>query len=229
MVMAGRTRTARERVAAARAEQTRRKWRTKIAIFGVGGVAAAALVATSTWGIVHAQADKGRPAMGVSGSGTGQPPWPLPADPVKGARAMGLQVQPMEGTAVHFHTHLDVIVNGRPVPVPANLGIEPDGSEMSELHTHDATGLLHIEAPSTGKRYSLGQVFGEWDVHLDAKDIGGLKAGGNNVLRAYVGGKPVTGNPADIELTPHREIALVYGPAGQKVNVPTAYDFPPES
>lgn len=227
MRVAGKAREARERVAAIRAEQTRRERRTKITMYGVGSVVVAALIAASTWGIVQARADKGQLPTGLSGSGAEQPPWPLPADSVKSARAMGLQVQPMEGTAVHFHTHLDLIVNGKPVVVPANLGIEPSGNAMSELHTHDETGLLHIEAPSTGKHYSLGQVFGEWNVRLNAQGVGGLRADGNHVLHAYVDGKPVTGNPADIELTPHREIALVYGPPSQKVDVPAKYDFPP--
>jgi hypothetical protein len=46
-------------------------------------------------------------------------------------------------------------------------------------------------------------------------------------LRTYVDGKQVSGNPADIELTEHRQIALIYGPANAKVDVPAKYDFQP--
>jgi hypothetical protein len=132
----------------------------------------------------------------------------------------------MEGTANHFHTHLDLLVEGKTVPVPANLGIASSGDAMAELHTHDTSGVLHIEAPTIGKRYTLGQLFTEWNVRLDAAHLGGLSADGTRTLSAYVDGKKQTGDPAAIELTPHREIALVYGPASAGVRVPSAYDFP---
>jgi hypothetical protein len=97
---------------------------------------------------------------------------------------------------------------------------------MSELHTHDTTGVLHIEAPTTGKRYALGQLFAEWNLRLDATDLGGLKTGGGRTLTAYVDGRRQDGDPARIELAPHREIALVFGPAGARPRVPASYAFP---
>jgi hypothetical protein len=42
---------------------------------------------------------------------------------------------------------------------------------------------------------------------------------------AYIDGKLATGDPAAIDLKPHRQIALVYGPAGAKVDVPAKYAF----
>jgi hypothetical protein len=132
----------------------------------------------------------------------------------------------MEGTSRHFHVHLDILVNGQTAPVPQGLGISASGGAMSELHTHDATGLLHIESPSSSKRYVLGQLFAEWNVRLDTTDLGVLKTDPTHTLTAYVDGKTQTGNPAAIALTGHREIALVYGPAGQKVTVPASYAFP---
>jgi hypothetical protein len=155
------------------------------------------------------------------------PSWPAPADTADRARRIGLAVAPMEGTARHFHTHLDVIVDGRPVVVPAGLGIAPSGNAMSELHTHDTSGVLHIEAPSIGRRYVLGQLFTEWNVRLDAADLGELRTGGGRTLRAYVDGRSFSGDPAGIELTPHREIALVYGPASARPPVPASYRFAP--
>jgi hypothetical protein len=207
--------SARERVAAAR-EAERRRRRRRLIAWTAGGVAAAALVT-------------GGALAGLSGGGGGtseaRPSWPTPADTADRARRIGLSVAPMEGTARHFHAHLDVLVDGRPVVVPAQLGIAPSGQEMSELHTHDTTGVLHIEAPTAGKRYLLGELFTEWNVRLDATDLGGLRTGDGRTLTAYVDGRPQAGNPADIELTPHREIALVYGPAGARPKVPASYRF----
>lgn len=152
------------------------------------------------------------------------PPWPAPQDPEAGAEAAGLEVAPMGGVAQHFHAHLDIFVNGTRVPVPANIGIAP-GSGMSPLHTHDSSGVIHVEAPTQGNRYILGQLFNEWNVRLTDSAIGGLEAQGGKQLVAYVDGKKVTGNPAAIELTPKRQIALVYGPNPEKVDVPSSYDF----
>ncbi|AVH60819.1 MULTISPECIES: hypothetical protein [Streptomyces] len=57
----------------------------------------------------------------------------------------------------------------------------------------------------------------------------GLKAGGGNEFRAYVNGKEYVGDPAVVEFRAHDEIALVYGPVGQKTDVPSSYDWPSSS
>lgn len=154
---------------------------------------------------------------------TGMSPWPLPANADAGAEAAGLDVAPMSGVAQHFHAHLDIFVNGKRVPVPAGIGIGDSG--MSPLHTHDGNGVIHVEAPTQGNTFILGQLFNEWNVRLTDSQIGGLQEGQGNTLVAYVNGKKVPGNPAAIELKPKRQIALVYGPNPDSVDVPPSYDF----
>lgn len=220
---AARRRAARERLAAERAAEARRRLRRRIATWIAAGVAAVVLIAGGVWLAVSGGGGH-RQAATVSGKAVAL--WPRPADTTARARAEGLSVAGMEGTARHFHVHLDVLVNGRPVTVPAELGIASDDSQVAELHTHDTTGVLHIEAPTTNKRYTLGELFTEWNVPLSSGEIGGLAADGTHTLAAYVGGKKWSGDPAAIPLTPHEEIALVYGPANGKVTVPAHYDFP---
>jgi hypothetical protein len=231
----GKTKTARraaarERIAAAREAEARRARRRRVIIWTSCGVVVAAGV---TGGVVAGMSGGTAPhrtaahASSTAGPVTARPSWPRPDDTADRARAVGLSVAPMEGTAQHFHVHLDVLVDGSAVPVPADLGIDPDGQEMAELHTHDTTGVLHIEAPTTGKRYVLRQLFAEWNVRLDATDLGGLRADRTRTLTAYVNGRRQSGDPADIALTPHREIALVYGPANARTRVPSTYRFPP--
>jgi hypothetical protein len=224
--------SARQRLAAERAEQARRERRARIAFRSALGVIGAAAVGGIAWAVVASGgSDGGGTASGalpkpvVYGSATALPPWAAPANASAGAKAAGLKVSAMEGTVNHFHAHLDVIVDGKAVPVPADLGIDQSAQAMSELHTHDATGVVHIEAPAH-RRYILGQVFNEWGVALSAQRIGGLKTGDGKTLTAYVNGKKVSGNPEAIELTAHREIALVYGDKGTSVKVPSSYDFP---
>jgi len=116
------------------------------------------------------------------------------------------------------------LVDGRPVEVPADLGIDQHRGLIAELHTHDDSGVLHVESGDSHLTFTLGQLFTEWGVELDAEDLGGLHADGGEQLRAYVDGRPVEGDPGRIELADHQEIALVYG-TGQPGHVPDSYDF----
>ncbi|MGW4460750.1 hypothetical protein [Micromonospora sp. NPDC004704] len=156
---------------------------------------------------------------------TDQPPWSAPSDASTQVRAAGLPMLGAEGTVEHIHAHLDVFVDGQPVVVPASLGIDESAGQISPLHTHDTTGVLHIESPVQAD-FSLGQLFTEWQVSLSADQIGGLHAGDGKVLQAYVNGKPATGNPAGIILHAHDEIAVVYGTPAQQADPPSSYAFP---
>jgi hypothetical protein len=153
-------------------------------------------------------------------AGTGKPPWPRPDDTTDRATQAGLAVGASEGTAVHFHVHLDVFVDGKAIPVSADLGLAP--TSISEMHTHDASGVLHIEAPGSGT-WALGQLFDEWNVRLDRTHLGGLEASADKPLAAYVDGKRIATNPAAITLAAHQEIALVYGTP--PATVPSSYTF----
>ena len=50
--------------------------------------------------------------------------------------------------ALHIPVHLDVFVDGRHVQVPMNIGINDAQGFLTSLHTHDATGIVHIESPT---------------------------------------------------------------------------------
>jgi hypothetical protein len=157
---------------------------------------------------------------------TSQPPWSAPIDPAGRVAAAGLPMLGAEGQVEHIHAHLDVIVDGKPVEVPANLGIELVAQQISPLHTHDTSGIVHIESP-VKVPFSLGQFMTEWDVALSESSLGGLKAIAGKQFRAYVDGKPVDGNPAAIIFEDHQQIALVYGTAPQHQNPPASYDWGP--
>jgi hypothetical protein len=120
-----------------------------------------------------------------------------------------------------IHAHLDLIVNGQPVTVRADIGIDQDGGRISPLHTHDTSGVIHVESP-TRAQFSLAQFFTEWQVALTATQLGGLRASdASGQLHAFVNGRPVAGNPGAITLAGHDEIALVYGPVPPRV--PSTY------
>jgi len=59
------------------------------------------------------------------------------------------------GLQLHFHAHLDIFVDGKRVAVPALVGLNPGAGYLTELHTHDASGVIHIEAQNP-RQFTLG-------------------------------------------------------------------------
>jgi hypothetical protein len=172
---------------------------------------------------------------------TGAAPWPRPPNTLQLARKAGLKPGTHEYFTFHIHAHLDVFVNGDLEPVPAGLGInirdpgvqtgEVNGSPVyggisrcarpciSPLHTHDTTGVIHVEAPRQTD-FTLGQLFTEWAVRLDSTCVGGYCESGE--FAVYVNGTRFEGDPATIVFADLQEIAIVIGtpPAG----VPSTFD-----
>ena len=98
-----------------------------------------------------------------------------------------------------FHTNLTVSKNGRPITIPSHIGMNmmetgADPSlygdhsldkfgveDMSPLHTHDSSGIIHVESNRV-RNYTLGDFLDIWQ---------GFNIDGNRVS-ATVDGKPVT-------------------------------------
>jgi len=164
---------------------------------------------------------------------TQPPPW-LPPAVVNGGKnsasyiaAAGLPYSE-EMLSVHYHAHLDVIVDGQPVVVPPYIGFVVTGSHvngLAPLHTHQNDGIIHIEnsVPAT---FVLGQFFVEWGVRLTKSCIGGLCTGKGNELAFFVDGQRYQGDPTRIVLRKHEEIAIEYGAKGQLPTPPSSYTFP---
>lgn len=66
---------------------------------------------------------------------------------------------------LHIHPELEIIVDGVQENISANLGIVR--SCMAEIHTHDASGVIHVESVSSGKTFTLSQFFLAWDKPLE--------------------------------------------------------------
>jgi hypothetical protein len=164
------------------------------------------------------------PAATIAVGGYTTPPWPAPADATAAVNAAGLPMLGREGNVEHIHAHLDVLVDGQTVPVPADIGIDVHRRTISPLHTHDASGVLHIESP-VKRQFSLGEFFSEWQVSLSEDNLGGLRTGGGKVVRVFVNGAQRTGNPGAIMLGAHDEITVVYDRPQPGETIPRSYDF----
>lgn len=142
---------------------------------------------------------------------------------------IGLPALLEEGTGLHAHQHLDLFIKGKPVPVPALIGVNVTERYISPIHTHDTTGEIHIESP-TVKNYTLGQFFDIWGVRLSSKCIGAYCEGPPNSLEVYVNGEPAAEDPRSIALTDHQEIVIAYGTPQERPNpIPSQHQFSPGS
>ena len=176
-------------------------------------------------------------ACGSASEATPTPPapgevvWPAPDHPLALTVKAGLKPEPKESLTFHVHAHLDVLVDGRPVLVPAGIGVnitDPavkrgqwNGATtyghiagcaqpcISPLHTHDESGVIHTESAANVPD-RLGQFFTEWDVVLSDACIG-MYCQPATTIAVYVDGKRYSGKVVDIPLTDRKEIALVIG------------------
>ena len=126
----------------------------------------------------------------------------------------GIACQTNEQLAYHIHAHVSIYINGKLVSIPQGVGIATDGSCLYWLHTHDTTGVIHIESP-TQKNYTLGNFFDEWSQRFSSLSYPSeldLTSG----WQIWVNGKPYSGDFRNIQLTAHELITLAYNSPNAK-------------
>lgn len=195
-------------------------------MYAAAGALVAAVIAAAVLGFVLTRNSGGTPDKAAAASYNTLPgirktkaPW-LPEYLYLADRLASLDLTTLGGHAglvLHFHTHIDIFVNGKKVEVPALVGINGGAGWLTELHTHDNRGVIHIEAQKK-RDFTLGQFFSEWAVYLDAHTIGGYSG-----MKWYLNGKLQTGNPQTLVFKPHQEIAFVVGKA--PAVIPSSYKF----
>lgn len=148
-----------------------------------------------------------------------KPPWPLGDRQADRITEAGLPQLKAEANVVHFHSHLDVFDNGESVEVPANIGIDFVRQRISPLHTHQNSGIMHVEA-ADDTDVTLGQFVTEWGVRIEGDCIGDVCA--PDPIALYVNGVKQTGVPTEFVIKPNLEIALVLGTPPEKI--PSTYD-----
>lgn len=118
-----------------------------------------------------------------------------------------------EGDVLHIHAHITIWIDGKQSAIPQGVGIpvNPQTGQAScfyWLHTHDESGVLHIESPFQ-QEFHLGQFLDEWNQGFSSLGFPSqfLLSSGWTV---WVNGKVYTGNMADIPLKSHELITLAY-------------------
>jgi hypothetical protein len=193
--------------AAALASRGRRR-----AYFGAGAVAVAGVIAAIVVALASSGGGGGGSGAGSAGGLRTTPaPWPAETNGLA-QRAAALHLPQPSDTIFHIHAQLRVFVDGRQVTVPADIGIDASTRFITSLHTHDSTGIIHMEAV---RRYpfTLGQFFTVWGVKFTRSQLGAYKAGGGKVLQVYADGRRIA-DPAAYVMKPHDSVVVGYGKPG---------------
>jgi hypothetical protein len=122
---------------------------------------------------------------------------------------------------LHHHANLTIAVDGVNMAVPAYIGLLPEMTDSHKLdmygdapgeyplHTHDDSGIIHIES-TVVRDYTLGDFFDVWGLKLTDKCLGDMCNNGSKTLKMFVNGQPST-DFRNLKLMDRQKISLVYG------------------
>lgn len=110
---------------------------------------------------------------------------------------------PSMGNGYHVHVFLGIVYHGQLMAVPDTIGMVNPGPESSgftttancfyEIHTHDASGIVHLEVaqphPLTSVVFKLKNVLDVWGIPHGEKSFGPFKG----KIHVYVGMPPALG------------------------------------
>lgn len=222
---ADRRRIAQQRIAEQRQADARRQRKVMIAWIAAGVVLLGGVATATAFGINQMNKDKTKQAEKSQASDPSLDKnatlLATTANQATGEDVDGVvKSNSMESLDYHIHVHLQVYVNGTQKTIPYGIGIVAPysldtssgspfvsgGKKFYYLHTHDETGVLHIESPNK-HLYTLGNFFDVWKQPLTSTQVGPNKG----AVTVYVDGKLFTGDPRTIEFTEFKKIQLDVG------------------
>src|SRR5205807_8212136 len=135
-----------------------------------------------------------------------------------GDTASGGQGQQIQGincrrellNTFHHHVHLSLFVNGTQLALPKGTGMKNPGHNnfiyhadcFYFLHTHDRTGIIHVEPPTNGT-YTLKNYFAIWGEPLSINGFAGF----SGTVAVYINGTLQPGmDPKPVAFSPFEQI-----------------------
>ena len=109
-------------------------------------------------------------------------------------------------TQFHIHPNLQIVINGTREEIPANIGITL--SCMHPLHTHDATGKIHVESPQQ-RDFTLADFFAVWGKQFSKDQILDSRADASHEIVMTVDGEP-SQEYENLVLKDNQQILIVY-------------------
>ncbi len=133
---------------------------------------------------------------------------PIDGDTKAGGHGNAVDKIPCDATEYlndyHVHMYLGIIYKGKQVAVPDAIGLDGPGPEQNGyistakcfyfIHTHDASGMIHVESPSnlppSATVYTLKNVLDVWGMKYTLLSFGKFKG----QLRVFVGNPAALGD-----------------------------------
>ena len=157
----------------------------------------------------------------------------------QGQMVDGITPHPTMNLEYHVHAFLGLFVNGQEITIPDAIGfvnpfgeypttdsctagyinIECWGSTIYDLHTHDPSGLIHMESatasgtackPCDYSLYTLGNLFDVWGVSFNAGPLGNFGRFQGQVT-VYTSPLQYAGCAAALCVTPSTEYSVYTG------------------
>lgn len=167
-----------------------------------------------------------KPIQLADGGAIGKPAFPMgnSSDGGNGSPVDGILCEPTERVTLHIHAHLALFDHGVQIQIPAGIGAAAATQCLYWTHTHDASGIIHVEAPDytspAGGPFTLGMLFDVWGEPLTRTQVARYKG----PVTAYVNGALYDGDLRAIPLAAHQQITLE---VGKPLVPPPNYVFPP--
>lgn len=137
-------------------------------------------------------------------------------------RDLALSCTTDTATTFHIHAHLSISINGADRAVPTDVGIS--AACMHPLHTHDGTGIIHIESPRK-EDFTLGDFMAVWQEDFTSAKVLDTTIDGQHQLTLFVNGKVVTTAGATV-LHDHDSVAMYVAAPDTSIAPPDNYTFP---
>ncbi len=112
-------------------------------------------------------------------------------------------------TRFHIHPNLQIVINGVQQVIPADIGISL--TCMHPIHTHDATGKIHIESPEP-RDFTLGDFFAVWGKTFNQNQILDSVVDASHTIAVTVNGSRVDTYDNTV-MHDNAQIVISYGAA----------------
>ena len=124
-------------------------------------------------------------------------------------------------TEFHIHPNISIIADGKTVPIPPNIGVR--AGCMNPLHTHDADGTIHVEAPEK-RDFTLADFFAVWSEPFSEEQVLSYITDETHRIRVTANGKEVD-DFENLVMKDRQEIVIFY----EEITTSTAEDSVDES
>jgi hypothetical protein len=105
----------------------------------------------------------------------------------------------------HVHSRIEIVQNNTQIKIPRNTGI--NGNCIHPIHTHDETGLVHIDYPRD-LNFTLGDFFDVMGIIFQDNQVGNLKKYDGYKIEVKVDNKIIKSNFRKIVLEDQKKIKI---------------------